>query len=227
MFAVELMMPEVSVRTFLPVALATGTATFIGRLFLGILPAFAVPARVPLAETATSVYALVLYAVLGALCGVAATGFIRGLHASERVFQRVRNPYLRHCIGMLAVGLMMYAFLLGSGHYRIDGVGYSTIQDILIGGLAAGPFMALLFASKLLATSLSLGSGSSGGIFSPSLFMGATIGGAFGAAAQLFVDLPEVTIPACRDGRHGRYGWRRHRGRHDRHHDDLRDDAQL
>jgi CIC family chloride channel protein len=196
MFAIELMMPEVSVRTFLPVALATGTATFIGRLFLGIRPAFDVPATLPLAETATSVYALVLYAVLGALCGVAATGFIRGLHASEKVFQQVRNPYLRHFIGMLAVGLMMYAFLVGSGHYRIDGVGYSTIQDILIGGLAVGPFMALLFASKLLATSLSLGSGSSGGIFSPSLFMGATIGGAFGTAAQLFVALPEVTIPA-------------------------------
>jgi CIC family chloride channel protein len=196
MFAIELMMPEVSVRTFLPVALATGTATFIGRLFLGIRPAFDVPASLSLPETPTSVYALLLYAVLGALCGLAATAFIRALHTSEKVFERVRNPYLRHSIGMLAVGLMMYAFLIGSGHYRIDGVGYSTIQDILIGGLAAGPLMALLFASKLVATSLSLGSGSSGGIFSPSLFMGATIGGAFGTAAQLFVALPDVTIPA-------------------------------
>jgi CIC family chloride channel protein len=196
-FAVELMIPEVSVRTLLPVALATGTATFIGRLFLGIQPAFDVPAGVPWAEIATSVYALPRYAVLGALCGVAATGFIRGLHASEQAFQRVRNPYLRHFIDVLAVGLMMYAFLVGSGHYCLDGVGYSTIQAIFIGGLAAGPFMALLFASKLMATSVSLGSGSSGGIFSPSLFMGATIGGAFSAVAQLFGVLPEVTIPAA------------------------------
>jgi CIC family chloride channel protein len=196
MFAVELMMPEVSPRTFLPVALATGTATYIGRLFLGIRPAFDIPASLSLSTTPTSLHALLLCAVLGALCGVGATAFIRGLYSSEKLFERVRNPYLRHTIGMLVVGLMMYAFLLGSGHYRIDGVGYSTIQDILVGGLAAGPFMALLFASKLTATSLSLGSGSSGGIFSPSLFMGATIGGAFGAAAQVFFPLPDVTVPA-------------------------------
>jgi CIC family chloride channel protein len=196
MFAVELMMPEVSPRTFLPVALATGTATYIGRLFLGIRPAFDVPASLSLSTTPTSLHALLLCAVLGALCGLGATAFIRGLYTSEKVFERMRNPYLRHMMGMLAVGLMMYAFLLGSGHYRIDGVGYSTIQDILVGGLAAGPFMALLFASKLTATSLSLGSGSSGGIFSPSLFMGATIGGAFGAAAQWFFPLPDVTVPA-------------------------------
>jgi CIC family chloride channel protein len=43
MFAIELMLPEISARTFLPVALATGTATFIGRIFLGLQPAFAVP----------------------------------------------------------------------------------------------------------------------------------------------------------------------------------------
>ena len=196
MFAVELMMPEVSVRTFLPVALATGTATFIGRHFLGMRPAFDVPAQLFVSTAPASLSALLLCAALGALCGVAATAFIRGLHAFERVFARVHNPYLRHIIGMLMVGLMMYAFLRGSGHYRIDGVGYSTIQDILIGGLTAGPFMALLFASKLTATSISLGSGSSGGIFSPSLFMGAAIGGAFGAAAQSILPLPDVTIPA-------------------------------
>ena len=196
MFAIELMMPEVSVRTFLPVALATGTATFIGRYFLGVLPAFQVPARLTLAAAPTSLNTMLLCAVLGAICGLAATAFIRGLHASEGLFERVRNPYLRHMAGMAGVGVMMYAFLLGSGHYRIDGVGYSTIQDILVGGLAAGPLLALLFASKLTATSLSLGSGSSGGIFSPSLFMGATIGGAFGALVHKLLGLPDITVPA-------------------------------
>jgi len=196
MFAVELMMPEVSVRTFLPVALATGTATFIGRFFLGVRPAFDVPTQLFRTGAPTSFNALLLCALLGALCGVAATAFIRGLHVCERLFERVRNPYLRHAAGMLIIGLMMYAFFLGSGHYRIDGVGYSTIQEILVGGLAAAPFLALLFASKLTATSISLGSGASGGIFSPSLFMGATIGGAFGAAAQQWLPLPNITIPA-------------------------------
>lgn len=196
MFAVELMMPEVSVRTFLPVALATGTATFIGRFFLGVRPAFDVPTQLFLTQAPTSLTALLLCALLGALCGGAATAFIRALHVAERAFERVRNPYLRHVIGMTTIGLMMYAFLLGSGHYRIDGVGYSTVQEILVGGLAAAPFLALLFASKLAATSVSLGSGSSGGIFSPSLFMGATIGGAFGASAHYLLALPNITVPA-------------------------------
>jgi CIC family chloride channel protein len=196
MFAVELMMPEVSARTFLPVALATGTATFVGRTFLGARPAFEVPAKLFLVSAPTSLDAVLLCVVLGACCGGAATAFIRGLHSAERRLERVRNPYLRHAIGMMVVGIMMYGFLVGSGHYRIDGVGYSTIQDILLGGLAAGPFMALLFASKLTATSLSLGSGSSGGIFSPSLYMGATLGGALGAVAHTYFSAPDVTVPA-------------------------------
>ena len=196
MFAVELMMPEVSVRTFLPVALATGTATFIGRLFLGVRPAFEVPTQLFLTEAPTSLDALLLCALLGALCGVAATAFIRGLHVAERVFDRLHNPYLRHALGMTLIGLMMYAFFLGSGHYRIDGVGYATIQEILLGGVVAAPFLALLFAGKLAATSISLGSGSSGGIFSPSLFMGATVGGAFGATVQTSLALPNIAIPA-------------------------------
>jgi chloride channel protein, CIC family len=196
MFAIELMMPEVSVRTFLPVALATGTATFVGRTFLGARPAFDVPTELFFSTTPTSLAAVLLCAILGACCGLAATAFIHGLHAAERWFERVHNPYLRHAIGMACVGLMMYGFFLGSGRYRIDGVGYSTIQDILLGGMLAGPFMALLFACKLTATSLSLGSGSSGGIFSPSLFMGATLGGALGVIAHEFFAVPDVTVAA-------------------------------
>ena len=64
------------------------------------------------------------------------------------------------------------------GQYYVDGVGYATIQAILTGQTSPAWLLVLLFVCKLLATSLSLGSGSSGGIFSPSLFMGATLGGA-------------------------------------------------
>jgi len=196
MFAIELMMPEVSVRTFLPVALATGTATYLSRLFLGLRPAFDVPSKLFPSQQHVSVETLLLYVVLGALAGVASTAFIRGLHAAEGQFARIRNPYLRHAIGMLGVGLTMYALLLGSGHYHIDGVGYSTIQDILLGGMVAAPLMIGLFVCKLAATSVSLGSGSSGGIFSPSLFMGATLGGAFGALANMIVPSPDITVAA-------------------------------
>src|SRR5271156_1945787 len=64
MFAIELMMPEVSARTFLPVALATGTATFIGRVFLGPQPAFNVPPVGILPVHLADVYLLVAYAAL-------------------------------------------------------------------------------------------------------------------------------------------------------------------
>jgi CIC family chloride channel protein len=190
------MMPEVSTRTFLPVALATGTATFIGRIFFGPRPAFNVPAVGALSEHPSGVYILMLYAVLGIVAGIGATGFIRGLHFAEQQFDKIANAYLRHAIGMGVVGTMMYAFLRFSGHYQIEGVGYSTIQEILLSGLSAAPFLALLFASKLLATSISLGSGSSGGIFSPSLFMGATVGAAFGSLAQMLFPAMGISVPA-------------------------------
>src|SRR5262249_5101807 len=81
--------------------------------------------------------------------------------------------------------------------YYVEGVGYATVQAILLGQLSGAGLLLLLFVCKLLATSLSLGSGSSGGIFSPSLFMGATIGGAF-AAAMLALHLPfAVHGPTC------------------------------
>ncbi len=195
-FAIELMMPEFSTRTFLPVALATGTATFVGQLFFGPRPAFDVPAVGSLPDVASGAYVLALYALLGVVTGLAAAGFVRGLHFTEETFDRIRNPYLRHAVGMGIVGVMMYLFLRFSGHYQIDGVGYATIQDVLVGGLASAPFLALLFASKLGATSLSLGSGSSGGIFSPSLYMGAALGAAFGAAAQYFFPGSNISVPA-------------------------------
>jgi len=194
MFAIELMLPEVSVRTFLPVALATGMATFIAQLLFGLKPAFYVPTNFMLSSHPAPLYALLLYVVLGAIIGVAAAAFIRGLHFGEKLFERLQNPYLRHAIGMSIVGVLMYAFLQFSGHYHIEGVGYSTVQDVLMGGLVAAPFLILLFVSKLAATLLSLGSGSSGGIFSPSLFMGATLGAGFGAAVHFFYPSPDITI---------------------------------
>jgi chloride channel protein, CIC family len=196
LFAVELMMPEVSTRTFLPVALATGTATFIGRMHFGPNPAFEVPAVGALSDDLSAIYVLALYSVLGVIAGVAAAGFVRGMHLAETQFERIHNHYLRHAIGMSIVGTMMYAYMKFSGHYHIEGVGYSTIQDVLFGGIVAAPFLALLFVSKLVATSISLGSGSSGGIFSPSLFMGAMIGSAFGAACQLLFPSAVISVPA-------------------------------
>jgi CIC family chloride channel protein len=190
------MLPEVSTRTFLPVALATGTATFLGRMFFGDFPAFDVPPVGTLSVHASALYILGLYAVLGVLVGVAAAAFIRGLHFAEDLFERIANPYLRAVLGMGLVGLMMYGYLRGTGHYHIEGVGYATIQDVLLGSLATAPLLALLCVSKLVATCMSLGSGSSGGIFSPSLFMGATLGGAFGALCHAVFPTADIPVAA-------------------------------
>jgi chloride channel protein, CIC family len=193
MFAIELLMPELSARTFLPVALATGAATFVGRIFFGIHPAFAIPADLLTSEHPAALPALLLFALLGALIGVAGTAFIRGLSLAEDAFEEIKNPYLRNAAGMLLLGVLIYVLLRFAGHYFVEGVGYSTIQAVLNGDMQWPALLLLLFAAKLFATSLSLGSGASGGIFSPSLFMGAAIGGAFGATVASVHPVEGVT----------------------------------
>jgi chloride channel protein, CIC family len=194
MFAIELMMPELSARTFLPVALATGTATFVGRMFFGIHPAFTIPAELLTSQHPATLAALLLFALLGTLIGLAATSFIRGLSFAEDIFEHIKNPYLRHIVGMLGLGILIYVLYRTAGHYFVEGVGYSTIQAILTGGLSFPALLIVLFVAKVCATSTSLGSGSSGGIFSPSLFMGATIGGAFGAIVTAFYPIEGVSV---------------------------------
>ncbi len=196
MFAVELLLPEIGVDSFLPVAIATGAATFVGRYILGDQPAFLVPPLAPLQNVRFNLITLALYAVLGIASGVAAALFIRGLQWSEDYFDRINNRYGRHALGMLLVGVMIYALQRSFGHYFVEGVGYATVQAILDDHYGLGGFLVLLFACKLVATSLSLGSGSSGGIFSPSLFLGATLGGAFASAILAVAPTAPVSIPA-------------------------------
>ncbi|MGC1522759.1 MAG: chloride channel protein [Steroidobacteraceae bacterium] len=196
MFAIELMMPEVSVETFLPVAIATGTATFVGRWFFGDTPAFHVPPLQAMAVDSSALIVLILFAVLGALCGLAAAGFIKALHLAEDLFDRIKSRYFRHMLGMLIVGVLMYSLLRIFGQYYVDGVGYATVQAVLAGQISAFWLLALLGLCKAFATSISLGSGSSGGIFSPSLYMGAALGGAF-AALWNVAGLPiQLSVPA-------------------------------
>ncbi len=196
LFVTELMLPEVSVNTFLPVATATGVATFLGRLFFGPDPAFSVPEMIPLPNSlGAGTFTLLLYIVLGILTGVAAAAFIRGLHLLEDAFDKIPGRYLRHMVGMLLVGILMFLLFHYFGHYYVEGVGYATIQAILGGQLAGAGLLALLFAGKLAATSTSLGSGSSGGVFSPSLYMGATLGGAFAGLLVQLLHVP-VNVPA-------------------------------
>ncbi len=184
LFAVEVLMHEVSVRTLVPVAIATATATYVGMFLFGNHPAFLVPElHMP---TGTGAVLLPAYLGLGVLMALVSVVFIRCLYGAEDLFERwiPRREYLRHTLGMLVVGLVFVALMKTTGHYYVEGVGYAAIMDVLTGTLHSIPLLLLLFLLKLLCTSLTLGSGASGGIFSPSLFMGATLGGAYGLGLQ-------------------------------------------
>ncbi|MCA9609038.1 MAG: chloride channel protein [Myxococcales bacterium] len=194
LFAVEVLMHEVSVRTLVPVALAATTATYVGRALFGNVPAFPLP-PIEASERLTSLPA---FALLGVATALASILFIRSLYGAEDLFERwiPKHPYLRHGLGMTGVGVLLVAMHEWGGHYYVGGVGYATIVDVL----TAPPSLALLgalFFGKLLATSSTLGSGGSGGIFSPALFLGATLGAAFGTvAAPVVHEHPAVFVLA-------------------------------
>ncbi|WP_259782145.1 chloride channel protein [Aestuariispira ectoiniformans] len=195
-FAVELMMPEISVRTFLPVVVATGTATYVGRLFFGLQPAFVVPIAHAPELAPLHIFGFIGYAILGIACGLAAWSFIRGVHSAEELFERLPfNDYVKAILGMGTVGVMLYLFQSQAGHMFIAGTSYATIQAVLQGTMNALPLLALLFLAKLAATSISLGAGASGGVFAPSLFLGTALGGLFGGIAAIV--LPEAGMNAA------------------------------
>jgi CIC family chloride channel protein len=185
LFAAELLLHEVSVWTLVPVVIATASASYVGRLFFGPNPAFAIPELRISYFHLTHPVLLLAYIGLGLVIGLVSVVYIRSIYAFEDFFDaKIRNPYLRHGSGMLLLGILMYMLLLQTGAYHIEGVGYATIQQVLSGTLTSFWLLLLLFLLKLFATSLTLGSGASGGVFSPALFLGATLGGAYGILLQ-------------------------------------------
>jgi CIC family chloride channel protein len=197
LFAIEIMVHEISVRTLVPITLASATATYIGRIFFGNHPSFIIPNfQVPYFHV-TNPEVLIFYIGLGILMGIVSAIYIRSIYGFEDFFEKhIKNQYLRHIGGMIIVGVMMYLLLVNTGHYYIEGVGYATIQDILTGALSSIGLLLLLFLLKLFATSLTLGSGASGGIFSPALFMGATLGAAFGLVFNYIFPGIGISAPA-------------------------------
>jgi CIC family chloride channel protein len=185
LFAVELIMTEISARTLVPLVLAVVTAIVIGRLYFGDHPSFLIPPLELQVHQDFSPEALLAYLVLGVLLGLGSLVMIRAIYGFEDLFERMPgNYYSRHYLGMALVGLLMYGLQVRFGHYYVQGVGYATIQDILDGVLRDPGLLLLLLAAKLLATSLTLGSGASGGVFSPSLFLGACLGAGYAYLAQ-------------------------------------------
>ncbi|HYV35663.1 MAG TPA: chloride channel protein [Gemmataceae bacterium] len=202
-FAIELMLPFASPMSLLCVVVSCVTATCIGRTFFGVLPAFNVPALAVVEGPGLPLAVFPSFALFALLMGVIAWVTTRAIYWFEDLFDAMPgNYYTRHVFGMVLVGSIIYGFMTLSSpwfgqpnHYYVQGVGYATIMDILRSEQSAVGFLLLLAFAKLLVTCLTLGSGASGGVFSPSMFVGAALGAAFGAALnRLFPSLAVTPV---------------------------------
>ena len=173
LFAVEIILGDFGVAHFSPIVISSVAATVVSHRFLGDFPAFEVPSY-----SLVHASELFAYAGLGILAGLAALVFIRTLYALEDAFDKVRVfPPLKTVFGGLLIGA------IGIWVPHVFGVGYEAINEALNGTLV-WQFMLLLVGVKILAVAITIGSGGSGGIFAPSLFIGAMLGGAVGTVVH-------------------------------------------
>lgn len=181
LFAVEIILMDFAVAQFSPIVISSVMATVISHTFEGNFTAFVVP-KYQLASPVE----IVFYFVLGAASGLVAYLFIKTLYYSEELFDnRIKIPeYFKPALGGIGIGIIALMFP------EIMGVGYDSINIALTGNLIWYFALALIFM-KILATSLTLGSGGSGGIFAPSLFMGAMLGYFFGSFVHTY--FPDIT----------------------------------
>ncbi len=174
LFSVEVILGDFGFQSLGTVVISAVTASVVSRAILGDFPAFVVPAY-----SLNSPWELVLYLGLGVLAGFAAWLFVKLLYFMEDVFDDWKFPnYLKPAVGGLGLGI------LGFFVPQVFGTGFNAISDLLAGKLGLGLLLLLIFG-KIVATSLTLGAGASGGVFAPALFTGAMLGGAFGTVANM------------------------------------------
>jgi chloride channel protein, CIC family len=173
-FALELILQDFAVESFGAVVLASVTADIIGRAAFGsqaflTLPGFHIASN----------WEYGLYAVLGVLGGFVGIAFIRVLYGTEDFVDRIWHgpEWLRPAVGGVFLGLLLLALP------QLYGVGYPVIEHAVQGNIVLW-LLAALLAGKMIATSLTIGIGGSGGVFAPSLFMGSMLGTGFGLAAN-------------------------------------------
>lgn len=202
-FALELILMEFRTKSFVPLVVSSVAATVIAHLFIG--PEVAYPI-LDIAEiyVLRSPYELILYLLLGLLAGLASLFFVKFFYKVEEGFERMPvMDYAKPMLGGLALGVLGLLLFETFGGYFIFGTGYGTIMpallsenisgDMMYTGIQLALFMLLLMFLKMLATALTLGSGGSGGVFAPSLWMGGMLGAAFGIFANLA--FPGISAP--------------------------------
>jgi len=197
-FAIEVLIGDLGVSLVSNVVISAVTASVISQAFLGSDPAFPIPAH-----TLDKPFELWFYVALGLVAALVATAFIRSLYATEGLFDRWRGVplWLKPAVGGLLLGLLalVYPHLLVSAGVgpelagleppsvaalpHVFGSGFATIESALSSPLP-WVLVASLVLLKMMATALTLGSGNSGGVFAPSLFMGAALGSLFGVLAN-------------------------------------------
>ncbi len=176
LFGMEVLLRGVGLFNAMPVMLASVVAVAVSSVFFGNDPAFKIvsleswlPQELP------------IYLLLGLVFGVISFLWVRIFYGSETLFEKLKMPEsLKPALGGLGTGILLMFFPM----YGIGGVGYEGMDLALAGKLSIG-LVFLLAGAKIVATSLTLGSGSSGGIFAPSLFIGSMIGIGFGGLFQL------------------------------------------
>jgi chloride channel protein, CIC family len=179
-FALEIILADFALPTFTPIILSSVIATVVSRGFLGNYPAFQVPPY-----DLESPWEIGFYCILGLIAGLVAVGFIIALYKSEDLWDGWKIPdYVKASIGGTIIGIMALRYP------QIMAVGYDSIGKALL-NQEVWTVLILLVPLKILATSITIGSGGSGGIFAPSLFMGAMLGGAFGCAVHAL--FPSIT----------------------------------
>lgn len=179
-FSLEIILGEFEMGTFGPIVLASVMATVVSRAFLGNYPAFSIPKY-----NLVSVWEIPAYLIMGFLAGLVAVLFTKSLYKAEDLWDDLKVPeYVKPALGGFIIGGLSL-FLP-----QILGVGYETITAVLLTKVPWFLLLVLVFA-KIAATSLTIGSGGSGGIFAPSLFIGATMGGIYGHVVHYL--FPSVT----------------------------------
>ncbi len=170
LFALEIILADFGVAQFAPIVISSVVATVIGHQVLGDAPAFVVPQY-----GIVNYNELFAYAALGIMAGLVALAFVRVLYWTEDLFDGVKfwAPG-KAVVGGVTIGV------IGLWFPEIFGVGYEAI-DHALGGQMLGWTALALVGIKIVAVSITIGSGGSGGIFAPSLFIGAMVGAAFGS----------------------------------------------
>ena len=172
-FALEVVVGHYALTAFAPIVISAVIGTMVSRMYYGDFPAFILPNT----TTIVSFWEFPAFALLGVVCAVMAIIFMRSIMWTEDLVNRTPVPRWAHpALGGFAVGVIALAYP------HVLGVGYEATDAALSGLYPLGLLIALI-ALKMAATAISLGCGFGGGVFSPSLFIGAMVGGAFGILA--------------------------------------------